>query len=266
MFMASLICNMDVDCKTYLVCKTDLDCIKTLHFDTEKNSNLGNSSQIPPEFTLNTSTSDVSTPYFMGKSPFPFLDKFILSVASVGNIPGKIHSWYFFSEFGLMVYSMTKNRYCERIGRQHKSNNVIYMVDLRMAVYYQKCHDPDCRGYRSPLRQIPVHVFSNPSDVIDSFRLLDDEQPLEDEWRHQLDDNKEQNFLQYKDTVEDNSNDSWWLEAIRVVEDMENKQTKIELSTTEVIDDEDEDWWLAVERTASQAELTCFSQQEFCAI
>ncbi|KAL5142261.1 DNA-directed primase/polymerase protein [Glycine soja] len=260
-FMASLICNMDVDCKTYLVCKTDLDCVKTLHFDTEENSNVSNSTQIPPEFTLGTSTSDVSTTYFMGKSPFPFLDKFILSVASVGNIPGNIHSWYYFSEFGLMVYSMTKNRYCERIGRQHKSNNVIYVVDLRMAVYYQKCHDPDCRGYRSPSRQIPVHVFSNPSDVIGSFGLLDDEQPVDDKLRHQLDDNKEQNLLQFKDTVEDNSNDSWWLEAIRVVEEMENKQTK-----TEEVIDEDEEWWQAVESTASQVELTCSSQQELCAI
>ncbi|KAG5007031.1 hypothetical protein JHK82_024959 [Glycine max] len=224
-FMASLICNMDVDCKTYLVCKTDLDCVKTLHFDTEENSNVSNSTQIPPEFTLGTSTSDVSTTYFMGKSPFPFLDKFILSVASVGNIP------------------------------------VIYVVDLRMAVYYQKCHDPDCRGYRSPSRQIPVHVFSNPSDVIGSFGLLDDEQPVDDKLRHQLDDNKEQNLLQFKDTVEDNSNDSWWLEAIRVVEEMENKQTK-----TEEVIDEDEEWWQAVESTASQVELTCSSQQELCAI
>jgi hypothetical protein len=35
MFMASLICNMDVDCEKLLVCKMDLDCVKTLHFDTE---------------------------------------------------------------------------------------------------------------------------------------------------------------------------------------------------------------------------------------
>ncbi|ESW24144.1 hypothetical protein PHAVU_004G106200 [Phaseolus vulgaris] len=262
MFMASLICNIDVDCQTYLVCKTDLDCVKTLHFDTEESSNVENSCQILQKFALDVGTSDVSTTYFMGKSPFPFLDKFILSVASVGNIPGNIHSWYFFSEFGLMVYSMTKNRYCERIGRHHKSNNVIYVVDLRMAVYYQKCHDPDCRGYRSPLRQIPVHVFSNPSDVIDSSFGLLDEHSVDNKWRHQLDD-----FLQYEDTVEENSNDSWWLEAMRVVEDMENKQTKTEPSTMqEVIGDEDEEWWLAVESTASQAERSSFSQQEFCAI
>jgi len=81
-------------------------------------------------------------------------------------------------------------------------------------------------GYRSPLRQIPVHVFSNPSDVIDSSFGLLDEHSVDNKWRHQLDD-----FLQYEDTVEENSNDSWWLEAMRVVEDMENKQTKTEPST-----------------------------------
>ncbi|KAK2366883.1 DNA primase [Trifolium repens] len=257
MFMASLICNMDVDCGKLLVCKPDLDCVKTLHFDTELNYNVGNSVQIHPEFTLNTCTSDFSGTYFMGKSPFPFIDEFILSVASVGNIPGKIHSWYLFSEFGLMVYSMTKNRYCERIGRQHKSNNVIYVVDLRKATYYQKCHDPDCRGYRSSLRPIPVHVFSNHSVAIGSSEMLDHKYPVDDGWGHQSDDNNKPNFLQYEDAVEDNSCDSWWLEAIKVVEDVENKQTTAELSTkNEAIDDgDDEEWWLAVERTASQAEL-----------
>ncbi|KAL7003486.1 hypothetical protein U1Q18_004640 [Sarracenia purpurea var. burkii] len=35
-FMASLICNMDVDCEKLLICKMDLDCVKTLQFDTEK--------------------------------------------------------------------------------------------------------------------------------------------------------------------------------------------------------------------------------------
>nr|XP_029148558.1 DNA-directed primase/polymerase protein isoform X2 [Arachis hypogaea] len=219
-FKASLICNMDVDCEKLLVCKPDLDCVKTLHFDTELNCNSGNSCQIPSEFTLNTCGSEVSTTYFVGNSPFPFLDRFILSVASVGNIPGKIHSWYLFSEFGLMVYSMTKNRYCERIGRHHKSNNVIYVVDLRRAVYYQKCHDPDCRGYRSPLRQIPVHVFAN-SSVVCGSEILDDEQTI---------DNERENILQYEGDVDDNCNDSWWLDVVKVAEEIE-KQTKTEPST-----------------------------------
>ncbi|KAL4375601.1 hypothetical protein AHAS_Ahas05G0298100 [Arachis hypogaea] len=247
-FKASLICNMDVDCEKLLVCKPYLDCVKTLHFDTELNCNSGTSCQIPSEFTLNTCSSEVSTTYFVGNSPFPFLDKFILSVASVGNIPGKIHSWYLFSEFGLMVYSMTKNRYCERIGRHHKSNNVIYVVDLRRAVYYQKCHDPDCRGYRSPLRQIPVHVFAN-SSVVRGSEILDDEQTIH---------NEKEKILQYEEDVDDNCNDSWWLDVVKVAEEIE-KQTKTEPSTVQkIIDDDDGDveWWLAVERAASQAELT----------
>ncbi|KAL1357658.1 hypothetical protein AAHE18_05G270000 [Arachis hypogaea] len=181
------------------------------------NCNSGTSCQIPSEFTLNTCSSEVSTTYFVGNSPFPFLDKFILSVASVGNIPGKIHSWYLFSEFGLMVYSMTKNRYCERIGRHHKSNNVIYVVDLRRAVYYQKCHDPDCRGYRSPLRQIPVHVFAN-SSVVRGSEILDDEQTIH---------NEKEKILQYEEDVDDNCNDSWWLDVVKVAEEIE-KQTKTE--------------------------------------
>lgn len=35
MFMASLICNMDMDCEKLLICKMDVDCVKALHFDAE---------------------------------------------------------------------------------------------------------------------------------------------------------------------------------------------------------------------------------------
>ncbi|CAN6588886.1 unnamed protein product [Malus baccata var. baccata] len=144
MFMASLICNLDVDCEKLLVCKPDLDCIKTLHFDTEVNSSLRKCYSLPQEYALNGSTSGASATYFQGKSPFPALDAFVESVATIGNVSGKIRSWYWLSEFALMVYSMSRNRYRERIGRQHKSNRVIYVADLRRAAYYQKCHDPDC--------------------------------------------------------------------------------------------------------------------------
>ncbi|KAJ3678424.1 hypothetical protein LUZ60_002227 [Juncus effusus] len=40
--------------------------------------------------------------YVFGKSPFPALDSFIESIASIGNISGKIRCWYWFSEYGLM--------------------------------------------------------------------------------------------------------------------------------------------------------------------
>ena len=83
-------------------------------------------------------------------------------------------------------------------------------------------------GYRSSSRPIPVCVFSNSAVDISSSGMLDDKQPVEDEKGHQSNDNKP-NFLQFEETVEDNSSDSWWLEAIKVVEEVENKKIATEL-------------------------------------
>jgi hypothetical protein len=52
------------------------------------------------------------------------------------------------------------DRYCENIGREHKSNNVMFVVDLKQRFFYQKCFDPDCRHFRSNARPVPPHVWS----------------------------------------------------------------------------------------------------------
>ncbi|KAL0304331.1 UNVERIFIED_CONTAM: DNA-directed primase/polymerase protein [Sesamum radiatum] len=169
----------------------------------------------PEKFDLSSCTSDASTNYLMGKSPYPALDVFVEAIASNGNVPGKIRSWYWFSEYGLMVYSMSRNRYCERIGREHKSNHVIYVVDLRRAVYYQKCHDPDCQGYRSPLRPVPDDVIPDPALI---FNLDGDNYSEE----------------QTKPTVDGSFTDSckkeWWHEAIKVAEQVEKIQKALDLT------------------------------------
>lgn len=38
--------------------------------------------------------------------------------------------------------------------KQNLIGTVMYVVDLRRAVYYQKCHDPDCRGATFDLSSI----------------------------------------------------------------------------------------------------------------
>ncbi|XP_059289513.1 uncharacterized protein LOC132043042 isoform X2 [Lycium ferocissimum] len=238
-FMASLICNMDADFEKLLICKMDLDCVKALQFDTESTGNFQLHSAVSLNFDLNACTSDPSRTYLMGKSPFPYLDVFVESVASIGTIPGKIRSWYWFSEYALMVYNMSRNRYCERIGRQHKSNNVIYVVDLQRAVYYQKCHDPDCRGYRSPLRPVPDNVIPHSSIP---FNLpghnLDEDQPT----------------VTGDKSIFSSCKKEWWLEAIRVADNIENVQKALDL--TEDGTCEEDEWWMAVERTAYQTELS----------
>ena len=39
------------------------------------------------------------------------------------------------------------SRYCERIGREHKSNHVFFTVDLSKKVIYQQCFDEECKGF-----------------------------------------------------------------------------------------------------------------------
>jgi hypothetical protein len=50
---------------------------------------------------------------------------------------------------------MQGNRFCENAERAHKSNNVSFTVDFREGAYFQRCHDPDCRGFRGCFRALP---------------------------------------------------------------------------------------------------------------
>ncbi|XP_031269541.1 DNA-directed primase/polymerase protein isoform X2 [Pistacia vera] len=225
MFMASLICNMDADCDKLLVCKLELDCVKTLQFDTELHNNYGKYCRTSQEFALSSHSSDVSTTYFMGKSPFPALDKFIECIASIGDV------------------------------------SVMYVVDLRRAVYYQKCYDPDCRGYRSPLRPIPLDSIPDPMFSSDSRQMMQHGGLTDNNIEYQLVNNYwEQDMSCYDDdNTESCGKDSWWIEAINLANDIENKQKTWDSSNMANIDDEDDGWWMAVERTASQAELMHFN-------
>ncbi|KAH7853289.1 hypothetical protein Vadar_000944 [Vaccinium darrowii] len=256
-FMASLICNMDVDCEKLLICKMDLDCVKALQFDTEINSEFQKQSSASHEFMLNSCTSDLSRTYLIGKSPFPALDFFVESIATIGNVSGKIRSWYWFSEYGMMVYSMSRNRYCERIGRQHKSNHVIYIVDLRKAVYYQKCHDPDCRGYRSPSRPIPKYAIPDDT-ILSNFILHNGASSVDENLEHQLVENGQEHikFCGDESITDSCRKDGWWIEAIRAAEKIENMPRTLDLTETDEMPGGDEDWWMAVEKTLSQYELT----------
>lgn len=51
---------------------------------------------------------------------------------------GQIQSWYWFSEHGLMVYSMLRNRFCERIGREHKSNHSMLSVEISGFIFFSR--------------------------------------------------------------------------------------------------------------------------------
>lgn len=91
-------------------------------------------------------------------SPFPALDAFILSLVDKGGVQGELRSWSW-NRFRL-VYQIDKNKWCDNIGRPHKSNGVMMNADLFNGLVYQTCWDPDCRGFRS--LPIPIPTESRP--------------------------------------------------------------------------------------------------------
>ncbi|OAE35312.1 hypothetical protein AXG93_392s1610 [Marchantia polymorpha subsp. ruderalis] len=129
-----------------LICRIGDECDRLLTFGLE---NAGHGGTVNYASWKEFATAPPKRPGFCmsGKSPFPALDIFVESVACIGNTQGKIRSWYWFSDYGVIVYNISENRF------------LMYIVDFRTAGYYQKCHDPDCRGYRSPLRPIPGHTI-----------------------------------------------------------------------------------------------------------
>ena len=56
---------------------------------------------------------------------------------------------------GRLILNVAGNRFCERVEREHKSNNISFVIDLQRRWWHQTCLDPDCAGYRSPSRSLP---------------------------------------------------------------------------------------------------------------
>jgi hypothetical protein len=102
-----------------------------------------------------------------GPSPYPALDTFIVQVCKRHVTSAKsaesvgIRSWVLLDQGSVVLYNISGCRFCGNIGREHKSNGIFILVDLKHQVWYQKCYDPDCREYRSPGAPVPVECIHN---------------------------------------------------------------------------------------------------------
>ena len=114
-----------------------------------------------------------STVLTMGPSPFPFLDAFVLkTLATRHGIPGSIRAWSIdCNEQGIshcITYQMSRNRWCECVGKCHSSNNIFWKVDLQGMVAIQGCHDPECRigGFQGTPVPLPEPVIQSLEDAL----------------------------------------------------------------------------------------------------
>ncbi|ONM56968.1 DNA primases [Zea mays] len=129
------------------------------------------------------------------------------------------------SQESLIIYNMLRSRYCENIGREHKGNHVFYIVDFQRAAYYQKCHDPDCRGYRSPLRPVPWDVIP---ELVESDQI---------EYQgHAMETNIENSSMSGKSITGAGAEDpEWWEQVVEFADSIENMDHS--LATLEVKSD-----------------------------
>ncbi|NXG75682.1 PRIPO protein, partial [Baryphthengus martii] len=89
-------------------------------------------------------------------SPYPEIDCFVRSLINKDGVQGGIRRWNYFSLEEIIVYDISGYRWCENIGRAHKSNNIMILVDLKKEVWYQKCHDPVCREQNFKSQSFPL--------------------------------------------------------------------------------------------------------------
>lgn len=105
------------------------------------------------------------------------MDSFVLTVVRKDGIQGSIRRWNYFAAEQLLVYDIAKYRWCENVGRFHKSNNIMIVVDLKEEVWYQKCHDPECKTFRSSSYPLPQEIsvsYIMTLDDEDQAYLMDD--------------------------------------------------------------------------------------------
>ena len=65
-------------------------------------------------------------------------------------------------------------RYCQRIGREHKSNSIYIVVKLTSGVAVQRCYDPDCRYFESKPISIPPKMLDGLRRKWDKFYVPQD--------------------------------------------------------------------------------------------
>lgn len=113
----------------------------------------------------------------------PQVDIFIRNLISPN---GRIRRKVFFSDSSTILYEIMGFRYCDNIKREHKSNNIKYVVDLQVLGFYQKCYDPDCVDFRSAIRPLPDEIrFLYEEDSV--FDGVTDITEIEDFWEEDED-------------------------------------------------------------------------------
>lgn len=114
-------------------------------------------------------------------SPFPDLEMFL--AGELRSWPGAsravLRGWRTVEGSGSITFNVGNNRWCERVSREHKSNHIFIICNLRLRNWFQSCHDPECRAvqFEGTLHTIPWDIplpgYSAFEDLDRSFEISD---------------------------------------------------------------------------------------------
>ncbi|NXM70483.1 PRIPO protein, partial [Serilophus lunatus] len=185
-------------------------------------------------------------------SPYPEIDNFVRSLVNKDGIQGGIRQWNYFSLKEILVYEISGYRWCENIGRAHKSNNIMILVDLKNEVWYQKCHDPVCReqNFKSQSFPLPPGIcLPSLFEEEEECTLMDERENIEEkvnphsnasdlsESSISLAKSLSQDFLLSDSEWEDASDDACFLEAAEDVELVEAANDSLNYAIEEIPDE-----------------------------
>jgi hypothetical protein len=74
-----------------------------------------------------------------------------------------------------IIYQMSKaNRWCDCVGREHKSNGIFIVASWSRGVFWQKCWDAECRSSDFKSNEFPIPAIALASSL--SGASMDDEE------------------------------------------------------------------------------------------
>ncbi|XP_053797607.1 DNA-directed primase/polymerase protein [Vidua chalybeata] len=144
-------------------------------------------------------------------SPYPEIDNFVRSLVNKDGLQGGIRQWSYFSLKELLIYDISGYRWCENIGRAHKSNNIMYVL-MSFA--------------SDSTRTQTSYSFSKINDVSD---LSKSSVSPENSWS--------QDFLLSDSEWENTSDDACFLEAAEDVELAEAADDSLNYAMEEITDE-----------------------------
>ncbi|XP_051474918.1 DNA-directed primase/polymerase protein isoform X3 [Apus apus] len=235
-FLSSLICNIRV--------RDDTQVLSSVFSEEERKMSA----------FINSKTTRSSRDSMEGyqDSPYPEIDSFVRSLVNKDGVQGGIRRWNYFSLEEILVYDISGYRWCENIGRAHKSNNIMILVDLKKEVWYQKCHDPVCRESNFKSQSFPLppqlrlpFLFKEEEE----YTLTDERGNTEEkvtphsnaadltESSESLEKSLSQNFLLSDSEWDDASDDACLLEATEDVELAEAANDSLNYDMEEIPDE-----------------------------